>query len=809
MRSGKEATMKGDNPTMQSALQLAEDGFRVIVLHGLIREGDGWACTCGNGCGRSRGKHPRLPGWQKSPKPSPEAVRGWFDNWPSSNIGVATGDGLVVIDVDQHGVNGQASLADLEHTLGRLPPTRTAITGGGGRHLYYLCERKLKSSAGKLAPGIDIRAEGGQVVAPYSRHLSGEVYRWDEESPSYLVELPQAWADAIEKSERGRQAPAPRADRTGPKVDMASWLESWIATYLSGKLLGPFPYEDGRKWVFALCPWNADHTNRSAFIIQRGDGTIQAGCHHAGCAGHDWKGLREMFEGPRKPRKTRDPGDPPPDDIPPPDDGDAPPERPANEKKTEETPGTDLASARVLYDLHADEVHWVEHWGRWYGWTGKVWQSDETGKVRRLAEHAINEIKRRKASIGQDLDEAKKANADMEVINRLKRDYAVACKWDERVSNRSGFMAMLEMLKHQEGIALRTEDVDQDPMLFNVLNGTLDLRTGKLRPHSKDDLITRLVALEYDPDAKCPLWEGFIETIMGGKPELISYLRRVVGLCLTGSVEEQVCFFLHGSGSNGKSTFLDILLKLVGGYGKPVDSELVMATHGEQHPTNIANLLGMRVVTTIETAEHRRLAEAKLKWITGSDKLSARFMREDFFDFIPTHKLLIAGNHKPVVRGVDLAIWRRIHLVPFLVTIMNPDKKFGLRLLAELPGILAWAVRGCLEWQEQGLNPPAEVLEATAEYRREMDILSQFIEDRCVEGRQYRAEASLLYKAYREWTEAAGEYTESAKTFGQRLTERGIGADKGSKGTRYRTGIGIRETTFEGNSSRSRYDDIF
>ena len=253
------------------------------------------------------------------------------------------------------------------------------------------------------------------------------------------------------------------------------------------------------------------------------------------------------------------------------------------------------------------------------------------------------------------------------------------------------------------GIYRALADFDCDPMLFNVANGTLDLRTGTLRPHSRDDRLTRMVDVPYDPDARAELWHAFLWRITAQRVNLYKYLQRLVGYCLTGKVSEQVIVFLFGIGANGKSVFCETVAALLGEYGMQAQPELVMARRHGGIPNDVAALRGRRLAQMNETTQGSRFDEAKLKHLTGGDSLTGRFLHREFFDFRPTHKLIIRGNHKPQISGTDDGIWRRLHLVPFEVQIPEAewDRSLADKLRTELPGILLWAVQGCLDWQQQ------------------------------------------------------------------------------------------------------------
>jgi putative DNA primase/helicase len=342
----------------------------------------------------------------------------------------------------------------------------------------------------------------------------------------------------------------------------------------------------------------------------------------------------------------------------------------------------------------------------------------------------------------------------------------------------------------EPGIPILPGQLDADPFLLNVRNGTLDLRTGQLREHRREDYLTKLVPVEYDLAASCPNWGRFLQRIMDGNADLIAYLRRVIGYALTGDVTEQCLWFLHGEGQNGKSTFLGTILALTGDYGIQAVPELLMQRVHDQHPTERADLFGRRFVATIETDEGKRMAESLMKQMTGGDQIRARWMKKDFFEFSPAHKLFLAANHKPTVRGTDFAVWRRIKLVPFTVTIPDDekDKQLPAKLKAELPGILTWAVRGCLEWRRNGLGEPDEVRQATADYQAEQDTLTGFIQECCFRHQEARCKASALFSAYQEWS---GDKFMTPKAFGMKVKAKGYESSKTNGGYMYFHGLGL------------------
>jgi P4 family phage/plasmid primase-like protien len=457
---------------------------------------------------------------------------------------------------------------------------------------------------------------------------------------------------------------------------------------------------------------------------------------------------------------------------------------------------TDLGNAQRVVVRHGGDMRFCFDWKQFLVWDGARWRPDDVGEAVRRVKETQRSLYRLTAEQlaalagdgdGDDEDDERKAKAA-----KLARLLKHALVWeDERAIRRS-----LELVKSEPGIPIRPADMDRDPWLLNVANGTIDLRTAQLRPHRREDMLTKIAAVAYDPAATCPLWDRCLETWMDGNPDLVDYLRRVVGYSLTADVSEQALFFLHGGGANGKSTFLGIVREMMGDYGCQAVSELLLSKNTEAHPTERADLFGKRFVATIESEEGKRMAEALMKQLTGGDAIRARRMRQDFFEIAPTWKIFLAANHKPAIRGTDFAVWRRIRLIPFAVTIRDADKDKDLqtKLRGEIPGILAWAVRGCREWQLHGLADPEEVVQATAAYRREQDVLAGFISDCCVILPEARIKASLLLQAYQTWS---GDKNISRQTFQNRLNERGFRSQRGTGGHYFYHGIGLPADTDE------------
>ena len=325
----------------------------------------------------------------------------------------------------------------------------------------------------------------------------------------------------------------------------------------------------------------------------------------------------------------------------------------------------------------------------------------------------------------------------------------------------------------------------------------MNLRTGAIQPHRRERRMTKVATAT--PRGTSPAWECFLEQITGGNTALIGYLQRMVGYCLTGSTREHALFFLYGTGANGKSVFLNTLATLFGDYATNAPMDTFMDTRSERHPTDLAGLRGARLVSAIETEQGRGWNEAKVKAITGGDKISARFMRQDFFEYQPHFKLVIAGNHKPSIRHVDEAMKRRLHLVPFTVTIPESQRDRNLtdKLLQERDGILAWAVQGCLLWQQQGLNPPDLVVAATAEYFDEEDAIGDFLEEEVQRHPQARVGVADVFQRWQEWAGKRGEYVGTSRWLAQQLTNRGFERARLHGGVKGLTGLSLKPKDYD------------
>lgn len=433
----------------------------------------------------------------------------------------------------------------------------------------------------------------------------------------------------------------------------------------------------------------------------------------------------------------------------------------------------DEGNAQSFMELYGKDFLYC-HSLDWLFWTGTYWKRDLAEA--QLRTRIKDTLRRRQI--------AASAVGHQEAVWRASRPNA-------------GVVASCLMMIRPK-VNAYIEEFDRDPWLFNVRNGTLDLRTGELRPHNPADRLLKMAGTSYDPQAKAPTWENLVKWAMVDRAELVEYLQMWLGYCLTGDVSAQVFNFWFGEGDNGKSTITQTLLGVWGDYGMKLPKDTLMALRPGQNkiPTDIADLKGIRLAVSTETQKGQHMDESLIKDLTGGDSLRARHMHRDYFGFEPTHKFIQFGNHKPVVKDQSEGLWRRLHLVPFenKVTAQAKDPHLVNKLQAEFPGILAWLVRGCLKWQETGyrLGKPEAISKATSAYRTEQDPLGPYLLERCLFGAQYRVTVADLYRDYEEWCQSNGErHPFGKREITERLNREGVVSKPGNSNKQTYFGVGL------------------
>jgi putative DNA primase/helicase len=436
---------------------------------------------------------------------------------------------------------------------------------------------------------------------------------------------------------------------------------------------------------------------------------------------------------------------------------------------------TDTTNAFRLFAEHGKDIRYNAPWKKWIVWNGKHWQMDDGYLIH---DRGLRMIRNIYAELLQTTDYRDRLDIEKYAIQsesaRRRKAFVEAASWIPELN-------------------IKTDDLDKDPWLLNVENGTINLRSGSLREQRAEDLITKIANVRFDPLAPCPVWRKFVMEIMNYNTDLIRFIQTAVGWAVTGDTSEQTMFILFGSGANGKSTFLNAIMNLLGDYAIATPTETFMRKSGEQITNDIARLRGTRFVTTTEAEQGKRLSEPLIKQITGNDRMTARFLYGEFFNFVPTFKIFMATNHKPVIKGTDYGIWRRIKLIPFTTTIEEEkqDKNLEQKLMEEGPGILNWILEGTVRWCNERLKTPPAIISATDEYRGEMDVIGNFIRERCVQGAGCTIRARELFKVYQGWCEENNEHACSERFLGLRLKELGITQKRMGDG-RYWQGLMIK-----------------
>ena len=449
-----------------------------------------------------------------------------------------------------------------------------------------------------------------------------------------------------------------------------------------------------------------------------------------------------------------------------------------------------MGFAERFQDQWGEYTRFDANRAQWMTWTGTHWRQDDTGIViecmKRVGNHILNvEVPSFRLA----------SNEPGDYYDVTSRARVVD---GHKLHNRATILASLSLAQSMPQLVTRTADYDADPMLFNCLSGTIDLRDGSVRPHDKADYMTQMGRTEIDSeDSDCPQWKQFLLDIMRGDMQMVDYLQRLFGYTLTGDTSEQCFVMMYGNGANGKSTCINVLQYIMGDYAKTADFNTFLDLNRGAAPRNdLAGLVGKRFVVASEGAEGKSLDESVLKQFCGSDTVTARQLHKEFFEFRPVAKIMLATNHKPVVKGTDEGIWRRMRLIPFLAsfTMARRDTHMEAKLKAEAPAILRWMVQGTQLWKQYGLGMPDAIRDATASYRTSMDVFQTFLDERCTTERTARVNSQDLYESYTSWCGAAGiRIPMKQAAFNQRLEERGFIRQK-SGGRNLWTGLKLGAT---------------
>ncbi len=676
--------------------------------------------------------HPRYaPNGFNSATRDADQINNWFSNG-ASPTGIACEPGAIgalVIDVDERN-NGLDSLARLEQKFGTLPPTSTALTPGPGEHRWFalpagITVRSRNAAFGDEYPGVDVKSAAGYVVLPPSTHPNGGSYCWDAaDNDRASLKEPQ-WLAALVDGQRN-------ATRTAiPGVDDDERIPSGkrrdVLLRYAGRLrrngTGAAAIEDA---LLAL--------NRRQSDPPLPDDEVRALARDVGG--------RYKAE----PLTTAD-----------------------VDRIVEFAHHGDLGATELFVEMHGHGLRFVRQVRQFYVPERTRWVPDGGDRV---------------LSYAQSVSKALYGLANSEQDQERRETLA---KFGLRFESRRLLENVVALAKGMPNISVDASDFDADPFMLNTAGGVLDLYNGELRPAREGELFTKLTGTRYERDATCPRWVQFLDEIFCGNAELIEFVHRLAGLSLCGSQAEQLVPVCYGLGANGKSVFLGALSYALGDYATATNADTFMRDR-KTATNDLARLAGARFVTAVEVEDGKTFSEALIKSISGDDRITARFLFKEFFEFVPQFKVWFAVNHRPVVRGNDHGIWRRLRLIPFEARFAGRtrDNNLAQRLREEAPGILAWAVRGCLAWQADGLRTPDAVRIATETYRSDMDTLRPFLDDCCNVATDESVTSADLYRAYRSWAENNGERPATSQTFGRRLTDRGFRNERTKSARRWR-----------------------
>lgn len=707
-----------------------------MIEHALIYVKRGWAVfPCKN-------KIPLTAHGYKDASIDEAVIRQMFADHQGVNIAIATGkvSGVFVVDVDvKNGKGGDESFRDLEREYGEIPHTVESLTWSGGRHIFLRYPEKGVGCKTDFRQGIDIRGDGGYVIAPPSV-IDGRSYEWEAanhpdetmiaDAPEWLIDLLAEKKPVVDLSDKGAKITENRNNSLmlmGVKLRKMGLdhpqIEVMIQSINESRCVPPLPAKEVSTIAKSVSRYSVEEEEKS--------------------------------------------------------------------KAQAKEPFTDVWNANLFFEKYGDSIKYCDALGGWFIWDATRWKRDDTFQILRLAKNTVKQMY-----------QMSKVASDKFLFK-----HAVKSEGETRLKS------MISLVRSEGTIATTNEQFDSDIFLLNCKNGTLNLQTGELKVHSKDDYITRRVEFDYNKNADCLEWRHFLMTIFQGDIQLIDFMQRAVGYSLSGSIKEQCIFILYGVGMNGKSTFLKHIFRILGDYAINTPATTLMEKYNDSIPNDVARLKGTRFVTAVESGRSRALAEAQIKQLTGDDPISARFLHREYFDFFPTFKIFFATNHKPNISGTDKGIWRRILTIPFkkIISPKEHDPKLDEKLSHEYEGILNWAVEGFQLWQAQGMGRPDKVVVATNEYQEESDLIGNYIEERCISGKDFKVQASLILKDIQQWAKDNGlrcvkrnEFIDYMQKCG--FTKDMLSAGKG-KGNIYWFGVDLKAS--DGRESREFQGDHY
>lgn len=762
-------------------------------------------------------KFSRFEGWPDLATTDAAQLKKWHDENERYNVIAVAKRGVnVIVDIDDPSV-----VEKLPHDL---PPTLKVMTPGGGFHGHFtstpesdaIGNRNVLRIGDYVVPDVngrptcllELKVHNVTAAAPGSLNSEGISYKPVAPYPPALLPIPSWLVDWIkEHSETPRfNGGSVQRRATHPTFEAEDFFE-WY------KDQGAFTVVDAiDKGEFDLyipdggCVFKGgvhSQSRETGFMAYKDSGGFCYKCFAASCEGEntsidelmdylEGEGFEPypyvifededdslLFDDPKLVEfVTNEPDEDPSGNAGTPavsaESGPAE-SAPAKAATTEKDPGyhfrsTDTGNAERLVRRFGGRIRYVRDAGEWRVWSGKAWLADKTGRVDRLAKKVAQEI----------FEEAKQI--EDEGLRKAMRAWAVSTESRERRN------AMIDLAAKEHLVVSLIEDYDRDAWLFNVMNGTINLKTGALLAHGPSNMMTKISQVTYDPAATCPLWDKFLARVQDNDQQMVDFLSCAVGYTLTGDAGIQAMFFLHGDGCNGKGVFTSVIRHLMGSYADNASFDTFVCQKNDGRIRNdLAKLVGARYVTASESQEGNRLDEALIKGLTGGDPITTRFLHKEFFTFYPQFKLWMSSNYKPAIRGLDWGIWRRVKMIPFEVIIPDEERDEQLidKLRSELPGILNWALKGLADFLKFGMMYPDKVAAATQQYRESQDIIGQFLTAKCFLNPVVSIRVSDLYERYKTWAADAKEYILKERQFGDAMKKRGFEVQHKKDGNHY------------------------
>lgn len=674
-----------------------------------------------------------FPCWHKGKSPIPKngcyaatnnekQLKEWFSNI-LNNIAIATGSGIVVIDLDNdpdNGKYGSEIWEEWQQIYGQAPDTWECLTGGGGRHLYFRCNDEKLTTGVNIAPGVDFRGRGGYVIAPPSIHASGKIYEWEashhpEDTP--IAEMP-VWLHALllQSVKSPSKSPSNEIPERFKEGERNSELFRLAASLRARGL----SIDEMIATVTTV--------NKSRCLPPLSDKEIETICNSAG------KYEKGQFHSVIPATETKDLNT----------------LKPESNKRYQ---WNDIGNGNLFADWFKDIARFAPERKKWMVYDGRRWKADTANlKVMQLCKQLADALMSYALSIKDE---------------KLRTDYIKhITKWQQRNYRET-------ILKDAASIyPVEMSEFDTDPFILNCLNGTLNLRSRLFHTHKAEDMLSKLSGVIYDPQAKSLRWERFINEIMQSQDKAV-YLQKSLGYSLTGDTSHECFFMPYGPTSrNGKGTLMETFMQLMGDYGRTATPDTIaqkQKPNGSGPSEDIARLAGARFINISEPDKKMVLSAALVKTLTGKDKITARFLNENSFEFYPQFKLWVNTNHLPTVTDSTLFSSGRVKIIPFEKHFTEAERDEGLKVeLAKpenLSAVLNWCLEGLWLIEETGFKPPEEVVAATDDYRRSNDKISRFLGDEMEQDSLAETRTSEVYRRYQEWCASNGFFPENSANF--------------------------------------------